>query len=409
MKRRALMGFGLDVLIPFVMITCVCIQAAFLKPYVVLVTNERTNLFSPLLSLVCLIVVLWFYRKSPPKSTLWRRWELPVWAILGALSVFSGYLSPERIPSLYRVFSFFASALSGYWCGRILSQNTLWNYSVAVLFSIFFSFITFYQIFFGTSLPAFHDHHHAMANMLILFAAGPITLFLRTTSVPKKFVFFSLLCFGFFACYAIGSRFVILLPFVLLPVLMALGLVPKKYALLSLAIFILTASFFFAQKPGKVLKLRNYESVFYRIEGIPTTVHILKKSPWFGIGFRASREPYLDDYEMYFDLTDKKTYMEVVRRNVTEDNMLTTMLVGLGLLPTITYLFLFLGYAQRLMQNFSSGNSGGLATAAIGFSLIASVIHFSVQDGLLSPQINWFFHLLVGMIPLASSKEGRNY
>jgi ABC-type uncharacterized transport system YnjBCD ATPase subunit len=37
--------------------------------------------------------------------------------------------------------------------------------------------------------------------------------------------------------------------------------------------------------------------------------------------------------------------------------------------------------------------------------LTASLLHFQFFDGLLFPQLSWFFHILLGLIPTVSGKE----
>jgi hypothetical protein len=40
-----------------------------------------------------------------------------------------------------------------------------------------------------------------------------------------------------------------------------------------------------------------------------------------------------------------------------------------------------------------------LPALALLLPIAAGLLHFQVFDGLLNPQISWFFHVLLGMIP----------
>lgn len=388
--------------IQFGTVTLVCTQAAFLFPYVILIHGERTNLFTPSLTLFALCI-LWLtsaVAHAEQMERKWNTWEPYAWSALGTTVMLSGYLSPEQTASLYRAFAFFAPALAGYWCGRIISCNNMWLKYCTYFFTGLFLALSIGQLIHGQGQPFISVHHHAMANILIVLAVGPLSLFVRARTLGIKAVYLGILSLGFLATYVIGSRFSILLPFTLVPFFIGFGSVRKRYITVVAILFLIVAALFFAQRPSKTLRLHNYESVFYRVEGIPTAIHIVKQHPVFGIGLRASREPYLKDYEIHSDLTDKDNYMRVVKNNVTSDNMLSTMAVGLGLLPTLIYAGMLAAYARRLTASLKNSREDGFANSMIGLSLICCIIHFSIQDGLLYPQVSWYFHLLIGLIPL---------
>lgn len=290
--------------------------------------------------------------------------------------------------------------MAGYWGGRFIRNNRIWKQYSAAYFTVLYVGISSFQLVFSDGVSVLGVHHHAMANVLLLLAAGPLSLLIGASTYKMKSLFLVVLSLGFMACMAVGSRFVVLLPFVLLPLLVVLRVVRKRYALILLVVALVTASVFFTLRPEKILKLRNYDSVYYRVEGITASLHIVQKKPFFGIGIRTPREPYLEDYQMHFDLTDRASFMNVVRTNVTADNMLMTMLVGFGIIPTLLYVGMLCLYGFRFSRVVKGQQNGGIGVSAIGVSLAASIIHFIIQDGLLYPQINWFFHLFIGLIPL---------
>lgn len=389
-------------LIQFSAVALVCIQSAFLFPYIILLHGERTNLFTPTLALIALCVVLFckYTTRTKNKGMLWQKWEPYAWLAFVGLTMVAGGLSLERTSSLYRSFAFCAPALGGYWCGRLTSDETLWNRYSTGLFTVMFTSLSVGQILYGPNQAFIGVHHHAMTNMLIVLGAGPLTLFVRTKNWRIKLLSLSILSLGFCAAFIIGSRFTILLPFVLFPILTFSGYIKKRYSTLAIVLFLGLAALFFTLRPSKIPQLKNYESVFYRVEGIPTAIHIVKQHPFFGIGIRASRAPYLENYTILSGLTDKTSYMRIVKNNVTSDNMFTTLLVGLGLIPTALYMGMIGIYSTRLIKTFKLPQKEGLANTMIGLTLVCCLIHFSVQDGLLHPQINWYFHFMIGLVPI---------
>lgn len=398
---------GLLVYLPLAAITFVSLQAVFLQPYITLVASERTNLFTPILTLGALLVVgACFLGGGRKERRLWCAWEPWSWVVLGALVIISGLLSSEQPSSLYRAFSFFVPALAGYWCGRLIVNDHWFQQYIEFFLTTLFILISAIQFVSGYEVPFLGVHHHAMANVLLLLMAGPLSLFVKARTWQRKTVWLFVLFLGFLACFIIGSRFVILLPFVLLPLIISLKFIKKRYGFLALTLALLAATAFFVLQPSKILHMKNYESVFYRVEGVPASLHIVAKKPWFGIGLRTSREPYLEDYEMHFDLSSRELFMNVVRHNVTADNMLTTMLVGFGIVPTLMYVTMLGLYGRRLIYSLRFPQGNGLAMSAIGLSLAACIVHFAVQDGLLFPQVNWFFHFFIGLVPLRNQLRG---
>lgn len=394
----------------FITVLLVTLQGAFLQPYIVLLHGERANLFTTLLTGLALLVITITFamkRKSPPLFA--ARWEPWVWGGLGFALAISACLSLDRLPSIFRAASFYLPALAGYLCGRAMAGNELWDRWATPLFTTLFGIMSAGQIAYGFGAPFFHVHHHAMANILLLFAAGPFTLFNRAASWKGKTLATGILALGFGAAYLIGSRFVILLPFVLLPLLGGFRRIKPLHLLGGMLLFLTIAAAFFHQLPDKVLRLHDYESVFYRVETIPTAMHIVPQRPFFGIGLRASREPYLKDYELQTGLTSTKGFMDVIRKNVTFDNMLTTMLVGTGLIPTLLYLVLLATYCRRLLLSQKNIPKSGLTYRAIGLAVTCCLIHFLVHDGLLYPQINWNFHLLLGLVAQDEKQHGARF
>jgi O-antigen ligase len=94
--------------------------------------------------------------------------------------------------------------------------------------------------------------------------------------------------------------------------------------------------------------------------------------------------------------------MRTAQRIGSFDNVWTTMLVGFGVLPTSVYLAMLLGYFLRFVRATKTSRKG-LHIHAIGLSLLACMVQFLIYDGLLYPQISWFFHFFIGLLPLGTA------
>jgi O-antigen ligase len=87
----------------------------------------------------------------------------------------------------------------------------------------------------------------------------------------------------------------------------------------------------------------------------------------------------------------------VVRRNITFDNQLLSLLVETGVPATLLYLGLLARLLLRYRRNIRAGRVPPAGEGALTFVLSASLIHFLICDGLYFPQTNWFFHVMLGL------------
>jgi hypothetical protein len=89
-----------------------------------------------------------------------------------------------------------------------------------------------------------------------------------------------------------------------------------------------------------------------------------------------------------------------VRRVVNSENIFLTFMAELGF-PFLIIYFLSIGYllVQLVKQARLPVSPGSLNPLALLLPIGAGLLHFLVLDGLLHPQISWFFHVLIGMIP----------
>jgi O-antigen ligase len=76
----------------------------------------------------------------------------------------------------------------------------------------------------------------------------------------------------------------------------------------------------------------------YRVENFPFSWSIVRKHPWLGIGLRSPRDQFMQDYQPSYPTVTKEQFARTTRDIVSADNQFLTLIVGLGLPFTLTYL-----------------------------------------------------------------------
>jgi len=375
-------------------ITIVCLQAAFLVPYVVLVPDERTNVFTSLLALLPFIQALLARLYLRLAGIPWR--TVLAWALLVAGLAVSSMASATPFPSALRALSFVAPAIGGLvGSHEFLHTESARDYLFDLL-TLCFAGLALSHLLLGAQPSFLGLHHHALAGTLVLLSAGPIRMAGQTGGL-RKAIAWTLLMAGATVCFLAGSRFVVLLPFVLIPIYTVFRSMPRRVVAIALCVSLAVAGSFFAVFPKKIPKAVNYESTFYRIEAFPATWEILKEHSFLGIGIRTPRVAYLQNYKPQSGLVGRPRFLAVVDRNVTWDNQYLSLLCGVGVPLTLLYLWLAGRLVRTYLRRAWSKEVDHATERALTFALLASILHFAVHDGLFYPQINWLFHLLLGV------------
>jgi O-antigen ligase len=391
-KRNHIFTFG------FCVFLLVCLQATLLKPYIILVPGERTNLFTTVLTLVPLLLL---GRDLFREETF--RFLLP-WMALGIGMAALTWGNPEPESSLIRIIAFWAPTVAGLFCARAL-LHTPARLKVFFIFLAFcFAALTALNLIMGRPPEFLGLHHHALTGALVLLSAGPLYLLL-TGSGWTRLVPAVLLCLGYLLCFLAGSRFLVLLPFLLIPIVTVALRVRIRGALIGFFGALVLALVFFTLNPGKIPSYSNYESTFYRMEGVPASWEIIKQHPLTGIGIYSPRTQYLKDFRPYFGMVSRDVYLAVVQRNVTPDNIYVSLAVGIGVPLALAYFVLLSRLLWRFATRMAMGEINHAAGNAILFPVLATLIHLAIYDGLFYPQICWFFHLLVGIGAWCGAKE----
>jgi hypothetical protein len=385
----------------WVLFAATCCQLAFQHPSIKLVVGERTNLLSGLLCFFTLAAAVVCGRRS---AINFKSPEFRTSAALALLAGFSGLVSLTPLSSSFRVFVLLASGLGGFWCARILLQTPenqrrftqlcLWILAGLLFLSFLGYFISGYIEHFIV------DRSHPLTNVILLLSFAPLTL-LGQKSRSSKVLGLILLSLSYVTLCLSERISVVFIPLGVCLVGALVGTLRWKYfVLLCLVVGLLVTAFH--QKIIWHKLSMDYPA--YRVENYPFSWSIAKQHPWFGIGLRTPREKFLQDYQVTYPTTTKEQFAQTIHDIVTADNQFLTLMVGLGLPFTLTYLVaLGLLLAKLIRMAFKPPPGLFFHPLVLLLPLTMAVVHYQLFDGLLFPQSCWFFHLLLGLIPLRAT------
>lgn len=379
----------------FVVTSC---QLALQHPSFLLVAGERTNLFSGLLCFLTLVVAVVFGRRD---AINFRSPEFLISAALAVIGGVSGVFSLTPLSSSFRVFVFLASGLGGFWCARILLQTPenqrrftwlcLWLLGGLLVLSFLGYFITGYIEHFII------DRSHPLTNLILLLSFAPLTL-LGQKSRPLMVLGIVLLGLSYITLCLSERISVVFIPLAVCLAGALFGTLRWKYFMLICLVMAMVVGVFHQK-----IIWHKFSVAYpaYRVENFPFSWSIVKKYPWLGIGLRAPREKFIRDYTPTYPAVTKEQFSRTVRDIVSADNQFLTLLVGLGLIFTLTYLAgLGMLLARLVGLAFKPPPGVFLHPLVLLFPVTVALVHFQFFDGLLFPQSCWFFHLLLGLIPL---------
>lgn len=389
--------------IAIILFVITCFQAAFLQPDITLIPGERSKLFTGVLCLLSLVACLLLVRK-PSGWGSFR--EASMAAVLTILVAASGALSLTPLSSSLRGFVVASSALGGFWCARILlgtteRQKLFTGLCLALLAGIIGLSILGY-VSSGKIIHFLDVNPHPIACRMLLLSFAPLTLLLCGSRTQVIFGA-TLMCVGYAVFFISNLRSASLIPIILGAMAVVFGYVrAKHFVVILIPLSIVLALFFYSLPPEKIG--REYEPAYYRAENYPFGMHIALKHPFLGIGLRAPREGFLEDYEVKYPYVTKEKFGESVRHIVTSENIFLNFLVDLGIPFLIIYTTAVAILVLRLLSAVRRPDPEAfLPPLALLLPICAGLLHFQVLDGLLHPHISWFFHILLGLIPHGGS------
>jgi O-Antigen ligase len=375
-----------------------CVQLVFQTPSIIVVPWQRANVFSGLL---CAITLLCAVTLTKKKSSWAKSSEILISAILLALAVLSSLLSDVPKSACTRAFVIMASGLGGFWSARLLintpSRHKQFQWLCSVLLaglitvSLIGYFVTGVFEHFITKSP------HAVVGALFLLSFGPLALLFRS-SRTISFLAFGLLGAGGVVIYYSGLRAAYLIPPLLLSIACAMKAIRLRYLLVFLVIMAALAPITWHRIP-EVKFTKDNETFYYRVENYPFSLHVALKNPVLGIGPRAPRERFLDDYGILYPYVTKEQYRASLNRIVTSENIFLTLLVDMGFPFVLIYGVSVLVLILRLFSQCKAPRPPILHPLALLYPVIAALVYFQLFDGLYYPQLCWFFHILLALIP----------
>jgi len=384
----------------FVIFVLTTLQAAFLQPYVTLVMGERTNLFTGLLCAVSLLAAVTLVK---PRDKSGSFAEVVISVVLLVLIVISGCVSSAPQSSLLRGFAVAAAGLGGFWTARIVldtsEKQILFAWLCTAILAAMLILCLLGYLIFGQAKHLLDFNPHPLAGRIMLLFFGPLTLMLSGRRGPQ-ILGIGLLCGSYVVFYLTNLRSAMLVPVALAVVALGMRtLRPKQFLALVVPMVLIFAAFVPYLPQWKVGL--EYEPAYYRVENFPFSWHIAMKHPFFGIGLRAPRDQYLEDYEKWYPYVTKEKFAHSVKTIVTTENTFLTFMTDLGIPFTLLYTFSVLTLVIRLIRQARGDPRGWapLPPVALLLPIVACLLHLQVVDGLLLPQYSWFFHVLLGLIP----------
>lgn len=388
-----------------------CFQTTFQIPSLIVTTGDSANVFSALVCGITLVLVLIFLKGSAARV----RWlEILVSVALAGLATLSSLLSSTPFACSVRSFVVLTSALAGYWTARLLidsesSRRVLqWLFLVLLISTIALSGA---GVALTGKIHQFLDSHwHPVGARVILFSFAPLAML---GSESKRVVIGGVvaLCLSYGALllaggYA-GMESVVLIPVALC--LLATGLSKKRsvrVAGLVLVIIALAAVVYIVKKNAANVA-KEHQSVAYRAENVFFSWHIASAHPWLGIGPRAPRSSYLDDYQVRYPYVTKETFAQWTSALKTSENTPLTFMVDLGFPFLIIYGAAVLYLMWRLISlSLSSPVRLFPHPLSVLLPVVGAVLHFNVTEGLYQPHISWYFHILLGLVLGLTNQTG---
>lgn len=371
-----------------------CLQAATLAPYLVLVPGSRANLFTALLCGLCLLAVLPLAGRLRPAEWLGS-------LALAGLALASGLASAEPLESTLRVAAVMLPALGGYWCGRLLvaspgrAQGLAWLCCLALVLMLIMALISWARC--GQAWPLLDANPHPYAARLIALSFGPLALALVNAGWRRVAGWLGLGA-AFIALWASTLRSAVIAPAVMLLLGLSLARRARRWLGAGLLAVVMTIVFFFMAFPDKRAELTpTSPPVYYRLESYCFAWHVAMTHPWLGVGLRAPRGHLLADYDLRLARVSKQEFADYLKLVVTHENVALTFLAGLGLPFTLLYFVLLILAMAMVFRGWSrAGPEMRPWLLALALPLAGLLYHFMVFDGLLHPQVGWFFHLLLG-------------
>jgi hypothetical protein len=252
-------------------------------------------------------------------------------------------------------------------------------------------------LFSGNPLPA--------GTLLILLSASPMVLLRHTYSPQIKFILslsliiaLSLIILSAKKSHIIGLIIIFLC---------LIFFIHRKYLKFLLG-FIFISGVFMYSSDATLSKYKNLSdlnsSIFLRAENYFFGLHVFKKAPMWGVGFKSELTQHLEDYELKFpDKIIKSKYHAFIKGEKTFENIVLAFFIEYGFLFSFVYfsglIFIFISSWRKINDPPKDPAGILIISVLVGFSAMSLTF-----DTLRTPDINWAFHSLLGLMVNISNK-----
>ncbi len=384
----------------------VSVHLVFLRPYWQVIPGENSRIFSAVLCLTAFTSAIVVAERGKFRAK-WR--EISISLILSALAFTSAYFSVTPVSSMARSFVLVCCCVGGFWCSRILlntvSRQKAFAWLCSAALAGFLAVCLLGYALGGNITFFFGENPHALLSRMYLLAFGPVALITLRKVVPC--ITGALLLILAYIVSHLGSSPSVVEMGALMPIAMAfvatfvLVLRARSRVALLCLLFVVAviASHYISNIPTK--DHWSKERHYYRLESYPFALHGAKQRTWFGIGLRAPREHFVNDYTVRQPQYSKELFIQEIEYLETQENMFLTMLVGLGVPFFILYMFCLIIIVFRLGADCIRGPSGESEISPISLvvPLSAGIVYCTMTDVLMLAPCAWFFHILLGMAP----------
>ena len=380
------------------------IQLVFLKSYVPIIPGVKADVFGGVLCALTLAIGLLVARSESVRATLP---EIVVSLLLFGIAAISGILNSTAGSSFIHVLVLAATSLGGFWCARSLltvpgrPQLFVW---LCLTLLVLVLILALWGYYFQGKVIYYTDEAHGLVNLILLLWFCPLALLSRRKPLMVVLGLLAMLL-SLVVLYLCGTTEGVeagmLIPLVaMVPACLVLWRSPGARIVLFIGLFVLAAigSYYISYASREAFSERAYQAE--RIEHYPFAWHVAKKHPFWGIGLRTSREPFLEDYDLWHPYYTKHEFKTVVTTFKVSQNMFLTFMVGLGIPFLILYCSALLVLFVRLIRAARRPPPEAFPPPiALLIPLTAGFLYLMIMDLLWMPQIAWFFHILLGLIP----------
>lgn len=386
---------------------CVCVQMALSPWHFGVIPGEKVNLFFGMLASAALLAALLCVRKDRPRVGLL---EALISLTLLTLGVASGLHSSIPLSSSARAFVLVATGLGGFWCARILvttqsrQRGCVWLGAGILTGLVILAILG--QLLFGATnglVSMVYNGPHPLAHMVFLLLFAPLALIGTRKVLPVVFgvllVVLSIIVLYLCGTFGGTASTVLIIPFMALVVVFAAR--SNRAVGLSLVLLILASAlgaYFVSYVSRDAFASPTYQ--VYRLESYPFSWHVAKKEPVLGIGLRAPRNKYLEDYEVWHPRANREGFGRTLRGAVTPENTFLALMTGCGIPFAVIYIGVLIVLFLRLVRLVDRPPADlFFHPIVLLVPITGSLLHSFTTDTLLHPEICWFFQIMLGLIP----------